>query len=166
MFFMNLYKALWSLLFVIPGIIKGYEYRMIPYILAENPELDKNTVFRLSKEMMDGEKWDAFVLDISFIGWILLSLCTCGLLSVFYVSPYINMTSAQLYETLKHRATMDYYDHTMGVWGETGTVYGNPGAYSGNAPQPYDSPDNGYEQTYQQSGEAGESAYQLPDDNE
>lgn len=106
----DIYQFLWGLLFIIPGIVKGYEYRMIPYILAENPELDSDVVFSLSKEMMNGEKWKAFVLDLSFIGWIILSICTCGILSLFYVSPYINMTDAHLYKTLKKKASINYFD--------------------------------------------------------
>ena len=103
-FLRNLFTGLWTLLFLVPGIIKSYEYRMMPYILAENPSMDSKEVFARSREMMDGNKWDAFVLDLSFFGWILLSLCTCGLLSVFYVSPYQHLTNAGLYEALKQQA--------------------------------------------------------------
>lgn len=101
MFFRNLYTWLWSLLLVVPGIIKSYEYRMIPYILAENPDIDMKEAFAMSKEMMTGNKWDAFVLDLSFLGWILLSVCTCGILAIFWVNPYIYMTDAELYVALK-----------------------------------------------------------------
>lgn len=100
MFFKGLYTFLWSLLFVIPGIVKGYEYRMIPYLIADNPELSTDEAFRLSKEMMDGNKMAAFVLDLSFIGWNLLSIFTLGLLNIFYVNPYYNLTCAELYHTL------------------------------------------------------------------
>ena len=101
MFLKALYVFLWSLLLVIPGIIKGYEYRMIPYILAENPGIDTKEAFAMSKQMMDGNKWNAFVLDLSFIGWNILSLFTCGILAIFYVNPYIYMTDAELYVALK-----------------------------------------------------------------
>ncbi|MDE7258353.1 MAG: DUF975 family protein, partial [Lachnospiraceae bacterium] len=101
MFLKALYVFLWSLLLVIPGIIKGYEYRMIPYILAENPGIDTKEAFAMSKQMMDGNKWNAFVLDLSFLGWIILSVFTCGILAVFYVNPYIYMTDAELYVALK-----------------------------------------------------------------
>lgn len=101
MFLKGLFTSLWSLLFIIPGIIKGYEYRMIPYILAENPGIDSKEAFAISKKMMDGNKWDAFVLDLSFVGWSILSAFTCGILAVFYVSPYIHMTNAELYVALK-----------------------------------------------------------------
>ncbi len=100
-FLKDLFQWLWSLLLIIPGIIKGYEYRMIPSLLAENPEMDYQTAFALSKKMMTGEKMNAFILDLSFLGWLLLSLVTCGLLSILYVAPYINFTNAQLYLTLR-----------------------------------------------------------------
>ena len=101
MFFKNLYTFLWSLLLIIPGIIKGYEYRMIPYLLAENPGIDMKEAFEKTKQMMDGDKANAWVLDLSFLGWNLLGALTCCILTVFYVAPYQNLTNAQLYEVLK-----------------------------------------------------------------
>ena len=101
LFFRDLYVTLWSFLFVIPGIIKAYEYRMLPYIIQDNPDISKEDAFALSKQMMTGNKWKAFVLDLSFIGWHILSLFTCGLLSIFYVNPYQCSTNAALYEALK-----------------------------------------------------------------
>ena len=103
MFLKGLFQSLWGLLFIIPGIIKGYEYRMIPYLLAENPEMSYKEAFEASKIMMDGEKWNAFVLDLSFIGWGILSFFTCFLLSIFYVSPYQYLTNAQLYIVLRKK---------------------------------------------------------------
>lgn len=100
MFFRSLYTTLWTMLFIIPGIVKSYEYRMIPYLLAENPNLTKEQAFALSKQMMMGQKWKAYVLDLSFVGWYLLSVCTCGLLEIFYVAPYVHATNAALYEEL------------------------------------------------------------------
>ena len=101
-FFKDLYIFLWMLLFIVPGVVKAYEYRMIPYLLAENPEMPKKEVFARSKEMMRGQKWKAFVLDLSFLGWGLLSLLTLGIVGVFYVNPYRNMTNAALYEKLMY----------------------------------------------------------------
>ncbi len=101
MFRRDIYVCLWSLLLIIPGVIKTYEYRMIPYLLAENPEMSREEAFATSKAMMDGQKWKAFVLDLSFIGWEILSLLTIGLLGVFYVGPYKQSTKAALYEALK-----------------------------------------------------------------
>lgn len=102
MFARDIYTILWTLLLIIPGIVKAYEYRMIPYILADNPDMDKDEVFARSKEMMTGQKWKTFVLDLSFIGWNILSLFTVGLLGIFYVGPYKRATRAALYDTLKN----------------------------------------------------------------
>lgn len=101
MFLKDLFTALWTLLFVIPGIIKSYEYRMIPYLLARNPEMSYSDAFAKSKEMMAGQKWNAFILDLSFIGWFLLSGITFGVLGVFYVYPYFYQTSAELFLSLE-----------------------------------------------------------------
>lgn len=101
LFLSGLFIALWSMLFVIPGIIKLYSYRMVPYILAEDPEIGANEAITRSREMMNGHKWNAFVLDLSFIGWALLSGLTFGILSIFYVNPYIYQTDAELYKALK-----------------------------------------------------------------
>lgn len=100
-FLRGLFASLWTMLLIVPGIVKSYEYRMIPYILAENPGIDTQEAFRLSKTMMDGEKMNAFVLDLSFIGWHLLSLFTCGFLDIFYTNPYQAGANAELYDTLK-----------------------------------------------------------------
>lgn len=102
MFSRYLYTFFWTLLFVIPGIIKMYEYRMIPYILAENPNVSKDEAFAISKSMMNGNKWNAFLLDLSFIGWQILSLITFGMLGIFYVDPYKMSTDANLYATIKY----------------------------------------------------------------
>ena len=101
MFFRDLFIFLWSLLFIIPGIVKSYEYRMVPFILSENPGMSKDEALKASSRMMYGQKWKTFVLDLSFIGWNLLSLLTLGMLGVFYVAPYAHSTNAALYETLK-----------------------------------------------------------------
>ena len=101
MFLRDLYTALWTLLFIIPGIVKGYEYKMIPYLLAENPDMSQQEAFGRSKQMMDGNKWKAFVLDLSFLGWSILSALTLGILGIFYVNPYYNMTQAAFYEAVK-----------------------------------------------------------------
>lgn len=97
MFFKGLFEFLWSLLFIIPGIIKSYEYRMIPYILAENPDMSMEEVFAKSKQLMTEQKWNAFVLDLSFMGWIILGALTIGILNLFYVNPYMYLTNSELY---------------------------------------------------------------------
>ena len=106
MFFRDLYTFLWSLLFIIPGIVKSYEYRMIPYLLADHPDMTSEQAFAESKRMMTGQKWNAFVLDLSFIGWDILSILTLGILSIFYVEPYKFMTKAALYEKLAYGDTI------------------------------------------------------------
>lgn len=73
MFFRSLFTVLWGLLFIIPGIIKAYEYSMIPYLLSENPDMDMQQAFDESRRMTYGQKWQIFVLDLSFIGWNILS---------------------------------------------------------------------------------------------
>ena len=103
MFLRDLFIVLWSLLFVVPGIIKAYSYRMVPYILAEDPEISGRDAITLSRQMMDGQKWNTFVLDLSFIGWDLLSAVTGGLLGLFYVNPYKHATGAELYQVLKNQ---------------------------------------------------------------
>lgn len=97
MFLRGLYTFLWSLLFIIPGIVKSYEYRMVPYILAENPGMNRQEAFLISKKMMMGQKWNTFVLDLSFIGWRILEALTFGILRIFYVEPYVQATNAELY---------------------------------------------------------------------
>ena len=104
MFFRSLYIFLWSLLLVIPGIIKTYEYKMVPYILAENPWISKDRAFEISKNTTYGEKWNMFVLDLSFIGWILLGMLACCGIGVFFLNPYIEATQAELYGALRYKA--------------------------------------------------------------
>ena len=101
-FLRNLFIVLWSMLFVIPGIVKTYSYRMVPFILADNPDMQATEAIKLSRKMMNGNKWNAFVLDLSFIGWILLTVITLGIVGVFYVSPYIYATDAELYNAIKN----------------------------------------------------------------
>lgn len=101
MFLRDLYTFLWSLLFVIPGIVKSYEYRMVPYLLADCPDMPKEDAFAISKELMMGNKWATFVLDLSFIGWHILNTFTCGILGIFWINPYVQATNAELFLTLK-----------------------------------------------------------------
>ena len=103
MFVRSIKIALWSLLFVIPGIIKSYEYSMIPYLLSENPGMNKKEAFALSKEMTSGEKWRMFVLGISFFPWMLLVGVTFGLIFIFWIYPYIFATNAELYAVLREK---------------------------------------------------------------
>ena len=109
MFLRDLFTALWSLLLVVPGIVKHYEYLMVPYIIAENPAMDYKEAFQISKQMMDGEKMEAFIMDLSFLGWYLLSAVTCGLLAIFYVNPYVQASFAEMYTFNKQKAYQDGY---------------------------------------------------------
>ena len=93
---------LWSMLFLIPGIIKAYSYRMVPYILKDNPELSPTEVITRSREMMSGNKGRAFLMDLSFIGWFLLSLVTLGISELFWTAPYYESAKAALYLELKN----------------------------------------------------------------
>lgn len=106
----NIYNALWYLT-IIGGVIKTYEYRMIPYILAENPKIRRKEAFKLSKQMMKGNKWKTFILDMSFFGWNLLSVLTSGLLSILYVNPYNAATIAELYIVLRKQAIKEKYKY-------------------------------------------------------
>ena len=100
----DVFIALWTLLLIVPGVIKGYEYRMVPYILAERPDMEWREALAASRQMMDGEKWNAFMLDMSFLGWALLSVVTLGIVGIFYVNPYKGLTDAALYTTLRGKA--------------------------------------------------------------
>ena len=109
MFLRDLCTTLWSLLLVVPGIVKHYEYLMVPYIIAENPAMDYKEAFQISKQMMDGEKMEAFIMDLSFLGWYLLSAVTCGLLAIFYVNPYVQASFAEMYTFNKQKAYQEGY---------------------------------------------------------
>ena len=109
MFLRGLFTGLWMLLFIIPGIVKSYEYMMIPYLLAEHPEMTRQEAFAESKQMMDGEKMEAFIMDLSFLGWYLLSAVTCGLLAIFYVNPYVQASFAEMYTFNKQKAYQEGY---------------------------------------------------------
>ena len=101
-FLTDLFIWLWSLLFIVPGIIKAYQYRLVPYIMSENPEMSFRDAQAESARLMNGNKWKTFVLDLSFIGWDILSIFTWGLLEIFFVAPYKASTHAALYESIKY----------------------------------------------------------------
>ena len=109
MFLRDLFTTLWSLLLVVPGIVKHYEYLMVPYIIAENPAMDYKEAFQISKQMMDGEKMEAFIMDLSFLGWDILTVITCGMVGIFYASPYKQATFAELYAFNKAKAYEEGY---------------------------------------------------------
>lgn len=100
MLLMNIKVFLWTLLFIIPGIIKSYEYMMVPYLLAEHPDMPTKEVFAASRYLMRGNKWRAFVLNLSFILWDILGSLTMGVVNVLYVGPYRSLTNAAFYEAI------------------------------------------------------------------
>lgn len=102
-FFKNLFIFLWSLLFLIPGIIKSYQYYFVEYLMAERPDMDYRRALDLSRQMTDGHKWNIFVLELSFIGWYLLGILACCIGGLF-VNPYYFATQTQLYLTLRYNA--------------------------------------------------------------
>ena len=101
LFLKDLYIFLWSLLLIVPGIIKTYEYSQVHYILAEDPEISPKDALQKSKDMMMGHKKEAFVFDLSFILWDLLSVITFGLAYIFYVGPYEKAADAEYYKYVR-----------------------------------------------------------------
>lgn len=94
------YIFLWTLLLIIPGIIKAYSYSMAYYIKHDNPEIGAEEAICRSMEMMRGKKWKLFCLDLSFLGWILLGIITCGI-GLLWVAPYMQTAHAAFYEDIK-----------------------------------------------------------------
>lgn len=107
----SLFLSLWCLT-IVGGPIKYYSYRMVPYILAENPETSCGEALELSMHMMRGNKWRAFVLDISFWYWYLLQYFTLGLVGIFYVNSYVAATNAELYMALRGEALVGAYRYS------------------------------------------------------
>ena len=95
----GLYVALWTLLFIIPGIIKAFSYAMAPYIKAEHPDWSANECITCSRELMKGHKFDYFCLSLSFIGWDLLCIFTLGI-GYFFLTPYKQAATAAFYRNL------------------------------------------------------------------
>lgn len=100
---MIVFTFLWTLLFIVPGIIKAYSYAMTPYIMHDNPELSPRECIRRSQQMMNGYKWKLFLLDLGFIGHILLCIITLGIY-VLWLEPWMECSHVKFYEELKARA--------------------------------------------------------------
>lgn len=98
-FLKNLYIVLWTLLFIVPGLVKTYSYAMTPFILADHPEMTASEAITASRKLMDGHKGELFVLGLSFFGWSLLSIITLGIAGL-WVTPYINAAYAAFYRRL------------------------------------------------------------------
>lgn len=107
MFLMFIFVFLWSLLFLIPGIIKAYSYAMTPYILKDYPELSANQAINLSRKMMKGHKLDLFILQLSFIGWGILTLFTAGI-GTLWLMPYMMTAQAAFYQDIKNEHIINY----------------------------------------------------------
>ena len=107
-FLRGLYTMLWSLLFLIPGIIKGYAYAITPFILAEHPELTASRAIELSEQLMDGHKAELFFLELSFIGWDLLAVLTLNLGNLL-LNPYENAAHAAFYRQLQEENKYTLY---------------------------------------------------------
>lgn len=101
---MELFTFLWSLLFIVPGIIKLFAYFATPYILADCPKVPATQAIKLSMRMMKGHKGELFVMALSFIGWEILSVLTAGILDIFYVGPYREISFAGFFEEVKNNA--------------------------------------------------------------
>ena len=95
-----IFTVLWTLLLIVPGIIKGLSYSMAPYILLDNPELTPMEAINKSQEMMRGHKMDLFLMQLGFVGWILLSFLTLGI-ALFWVGAYYDTVFAKFYMELK-----------------------------------------------------------------
>lgn len=96
----GVFLFLWSMLLVVPGIIKAYSYRLAIYIAADRPELSPTECITESRRMMDGHKWQAFCLDVSMFLWMLVGSCACGI-GTLWVSPYQYAANAAFYEAVK-----------------------------------------------------------------
>lgn len=154
----ELFIFLWSLLFIIPGIIKSYAYSMSYFILADNPNMDPNEARKQSIAMMDGNKWRLFCLDMSFFGWFMLCLLTFGILS-YWIDPYQQVSHAEFYQQLlidQGRIPSQY----PGAWQNPNGQYQQNGYYQANGGYPQQGyaqqpnagyPQQGYEQQPQQS---------------
>ncbi|MBQ9784884.1 MAG: DUF975 family protein [Clostridia bacterium] len=97
----TLFTILWSLLFIIPGIIKSFSYAMAPYIKADHPEYTATQALDESRRIMNGNKWRLFCLNLSFIGWLIVGALACGI-GTLWVAPYMSAAQAAFYEEIKN----------------------------------------------------------------
>jgi len=110
-FLKDLFIGLGYIAFIIPGVILSYSFRLVPYILAENPDISGPDALRKSREMMQGQKMNCFIYDWSFILWNILVIFTCGIAGLFYVRPYKMNADAVLYQAIKaETANPNAYD--------------------------------------------------------
>lgn len=108
----SIFTALWSLLFVVPGIVKSYSYSMAFFIMQDDPSKDWEECLDESKQMMKGHKWQLFCLDLSFVGWYILgTLCCC--VGILFVYPYHETARANFYMALKAMNEPSFDDFTV-----------------------------------------------------
>ena len=137
--------ALWSLLFIIPGIIQAYAYSMTFYIMRDNPKMKPDEARRESERLMDGNKWALFCLHLSFFGWILLSMFTLGIL-MLWIMPYMQCATAEFYDALiPPRAKVEHVPA-----GDDGDVDPFDHSEQDSAPDPFD---HGERQTTEKTDE-------------
>ncbi len=169
-FMIGLFTMLWSLLLIVPGIIKMYSYFLAPYIMAENPDKGVFEAIDDSKRMMNGHKMDLFVLALSFIGWILLTSVTFGIAGV-YVIPYMQATFANFYNKVKALDAQQnggYYQQQYAQQPYGQQQYGQPQyGQQQYGQQQYDPPQNDPQQYTQQQytqqyGQQTQQQYQQP----
>ena len=139
----TIFTFLWTLLFIIPGIIAGISYAMAPYIVAEHPEIRAADAIRMSKDMMKGHKGEYFILQLSFIGWFLLSILTLGIGFIF-LSPYLSAAEAEFFNEVSGK---NIEKRNCGIDPD------GPGAFFGDAPAA--APNNGFGQPVQQQSYNG-----------
>ena len=96
----SIYVTLWTLLFIIPGIIANFSYSMVHYVMADNPEMGANEAIAESKRLMKGNKWRLFCLCFSFIGWELLALIFTLGIGMLWVVPYEEAAIAAFYRDI------------------------------------------------------------------
>ena len=101
LFLRDVFWVFWLCLGFFPGLVKGYSYKMVPYIVKEYPDLSEIEVITLSRRMMDGNKWRAFLLDLTFLGWLFAGVITYGIVVVLWTLPYYENTMAALYLELR-----------------------------------------------------------------
>lgn len=99
-FVMSLFIVLWTLLLIVPGIIKAFSYSLTPYILRDQPELSALESITESRRLMDGHKMEAFMLFLSFFGWFLVGILTLGI-GFFFIGPYFSTTYATFYDSIR-----------------------------------------------------------------
>lgn len=114
-FLQQLYTLLWSLLLIVPGVVKALSYALVPYILKDRPDLARSGAIRLSREMMSGNKGRLFLLLLSFLGWGVLALFTCGI-GFLWLLPYVGVSMAAFYEDAKQA-----YEQRTRIDAEAGT---------------------------------------------